>query len=230
MPIDSRLGEIARLVERRRRGAYVGYGRIGDYHQGAYECEYVSPYSKSAHNIDAWVMIFLQDWSSHDRLMLPLDPEVVRLGFTPSLPTSRNLLSLLKSHLQLELRDTYATNLFPFIKLGNLSARIPASDLVRAGREFALPQLDAVRPWLAICLGVATFNAMRVAIGLPLSPTLASAIEEPFVVGSTRVVCQAHTGNMGRNWRNKGGIDRVSADWEVLGQRLEGVRRSHETM
>lgn len=224
MSIDSRLSEIARLVDRRRRDPYAGYGRIGDYHQGIFECDYVSPYSKSAHNLDANVMVFLQDWSSHERLLLPPDPEVVRLGYTPSLPTNRNLISLLRTHLGLELRDTYSTNLFPFIKLGNLSAGIPFTALVRAGQEFALPQLSAIRPRLAICLGLATFNALRVATGHAAVPNLASALEAPFEVGPTRVVCQAHTGNLGRNGRNKGGIDRVSADWKALGRWLEGVR------
>lgn len=214
--MEDRLSEIARLVERRRRAPYVGYNCIGDYHGGIFECDYVSPYSKSAHNLDARVMVFLQDWSSDDRLQRAPDPEIVRLGLTPDLPTNWNLVGLLRTHLGLELRDTYSTNLFPFIKRGNLSSRIPRADLARAAEEFALPQVGAVRPQLAICLGLATFNALRAAAGHPPAPTVASALRWAFRIGPTQVVFQAHTGNLGRNNRNRGGIDRVSADWSAM--------------
>lgn len=59
--------ELLKLVEKRRqRDILRGYARLADYADGAFDrnCDFVSPYSKGAHNYDADVMILLQDWSS----------------------------------------------------------------------------------------------------------------------------------------------------------------------
>lgn len=42
--------ELLKLAELRQSKVYESYTSIADYANGAYECEYVSPYSKSAHN------------------------------------------------------------------------------------------------------------------------------------------------------------------------------------
>ena len=52
------------LAHRRQAARWPPYKYIGDYHGGAYECEFVSPYTKSAGNRDAKLMVLLQDWSS----------------------------------------------------------------------------------------------------------------------------------------------------------------------
>lgn len=205
--------KLAALADNRRGAPWEGYRALADYHEGKYDCHHVSPYTKSAGNVDAEVMVMLQDWSSDLRLSGPFDQEAAELGYTPGLPTNRHLSALLRENFQLPLSAVYATNLFPFIKRGALSAGIPAKDLVRAAREFAVPQIDIVRPRLVICLGLRTFNALRqVVCGGPLQ-TLAAAIEQPFAYGTASVWCQAHTGQLGRNNRNRGGVDRVSQDW-----------------
>lgn len=213
------MDKAARLLElarRRQSCRWPGYKPLADYHDGAYECDFVSPYTKSARNVDATVMIFLQDWSSHDRLSAEVDAEAVALGHTPSLPTNRNLARLLDVHLGLTLGETYGTNLFPFIKSGGLSASIPTRDLERAAREFAVPQIDIVAPRLVVCLGLKTFNALRKALWLEVASTINAAIGEPFSHGRSRMWCQAHTGALGQNGRNRGGIDRVSQDWSAM--------------
>ncbi len=175
---------------------------------------YVSPYTKAAGNVDASVMIVLQDWSSHDRLSGGLDADAIEHGHTPSLPT--NLKRLLGVHLGLSLAETYGTNLFPFIKPGSLSSAIPNRDLERAALEFAIPQMDIVAPRVAVCLGLKTFNGLRRAVGMDASPTIDVATNSPFSHGPTRVWCQAHTGALGQNGRNRGGVDRVSRDWAAM--------------
>src|SRR5262245_49000192 len=100
----TRLLELAR---RRQACRWPGYKPLADYHDGAYECDFVSPYTKSAGNVDATAMIILQDWSSHDRLSADLDADAVAFGYTPSLPTNRNLARLLDVHLGLTLAETY---------------------------------------------------------------------------------------------------------------------------
>jgi hypothetical protein len=41
------------LARRRQAARWPGYGCIGDYRQGRYECDAVSPYTKTAKNTDA---------------------------------------------------------------------------------------------------------------------------------------------------------------------------------
>jgi hypothetical protein len=143
----------------------------------------------------------------------PLDEGARDLGYTPSEPTNRNLARLLKATFGLSISDVYGTNLFPFVKPGGMSDRIPDGDLVRAAQEFALPQIDIVSPRLVICLGMVTFNALRIARDLPHAGNMEAAINSPFTTGNSRVWYQARTGHFGQVSRNKGGVDRVSQDW-----------------
>ena len=77
-------------------------------------------------------MVIGQDWSSYDCLSgRRPDPEVLRLGYTPSLPTNKRLDDLLARHFGLSRSDCYLTNLFPFLKRGDLSAPIRNRDLVK---------------------------------------------------------------------------------------------------
>jgi hypothetical protein len=104
-----------------------------------YECDYVSPYTKTAGNVDAEVMVMLQDWSSDERLSGPFREDSAKLGYTRHLPTNQNLSRLLNATFGLTIRDIYGTNLFPFIKLGPMSAAIRREDLVAAAHQFAIP-------------------------------------------------------------------------------------------
>lgn len=201
------------LAHQRQAARWPGYTPLAAYHQGAYERDFVSPYTAAAGNVDADVMILLQDWSSDDRLRGPFDIEAAEKGYTPSLPTNKNLIRLLREHFDLPLHRTYATNLFPFIKRGALNAPIPVRDLTRAAREFAIPQIEIVAPRLVVCLGLATCNGLRRALGLPQAQTLAEAITQPFSYNGSRVWCQAHTGNLGQNNR---GREQVAGDWLAM--------------
>jgi uracil-DNA glycosylase len=218
------MDKAARLLElarKRQESRWPGYRPLVDYHGGAYECDFVSPYTKSAGNVDAEVMVMLQDWSSDERLSGPLDRNAAELGHTPSLPTNRNLAALLRQHLHVGMEQAYCTNLFPFIKVGKLSASISAKDFSRAAREFALPQIEIVEPRLVVCLGLKTFNGLRSVMREPPLKTMAVAIDEPFSYGTTRIWCQSHTGQLGRNGRNRGGVDRVSQDWARMREDME---------
>lgn len=208
--------ELLALAKLRQSTGYLGYKSIGDYHAGAYECDLVSPYTKTAGNIDAEVMVILQDWASDEFLRGPLHEPSAKLGHTPTLPTNRNLTRLLNITFGLTLREIYGTNVFPFVKLGGMSASIRQLDLIRAARQFGLPQIQVVQPKLVICLGLVTFNALRKACDLKPGPTLVTALEQPFSIGNARVWCQAHTGALGQNNRNRGGVDRVSGDWQRM--------------
>lgn len=197
---------------------------IGDYHDGAYECDHVSPYTKSAGNCDADIMVILQDWTCDERLSGPVMQHRVELGYNPDNDTNVNLIQLLRTTFGITLADTYATNLFPFIKKGRMNANISTADMLRAARDFALPQICIVKPMLVICLGGPTFNALRRACGLSTCSPLELAISNPFKIDKTFVWCQAHTGRIGRNMRNKGGVNRVSQDWQRMKEAVAAMR------
>lgn len=201
------------LAQKRKTTIWPGYRRIGDYHGGAYECDFVSPYTKSAGNVDSEIFVLLQDWSSDESLSGSLDSDCVRYGLTRTLPTNKRLVELLRHHFGVELGDVYATNLFPFIKKGGISSSIPIGDFVRAAHEFALPQIEIVRPKLVICLGLNTFNAVRIACEHAPAGRMDEAIASPFTFGESRVWCQAHTGARGQSNR---GRERVAEDWRKM--------------
>jgi len=206
--------QLLALAKARQAICWDGYNCIADYHSGAYECDHVSPYTKTAGNIDARVMVMLQDWASDESLRKPIDEDARDFGYTRSSPTNQHLSELLEATFGLRLQDVYATNLFPFIKPGKLTGGIRPADLVKAARTFALPQIRIVAPRLVICLGLVTFRALARAIDMRPPPSLCAALDNPFDVGTARVWCQAHTGQLGRN--NRGGAARVKADWLTM--------------
>src|SRR5215475_9103231 len=119
------------------------------------------------------------------------------VGHDPHRRTNRRLRELLRQHFGVDLEQVYATNVFPFVKIGSMSARIRRQDLLRAAKEFALPQIEIVQPRLAVCLGKTAFNAVRSAAGHSPAKSLADAIASHFDFGETQVWCQAHTGQQG---------------------------------
>jgi len=212
------------LAKKRQENIPSGYKGIGQYRNGIYECDYVSPYTKSANNINADIMFLLQDWSSDDCLQSDPTPRELELGYTPDLPTNINLKRLLEKYFGVvDLRETYGTNLFPFIKPGGISAGIPFKALIQAAKDFAIPQIDIVKPKLVICLGTSVYNSILCALGLPLHKTLADSIANPIFYNSILVHAQSHPGGMGRAKRNKGGIDRVSQDWENMARKYKSA-------
>ncbi|NJL31875.1 MAG: hypothetical protein HC898_09720 [Phycisphaerales bacterium] len=82
-------------------------------------------------------MILLQDWASSAELAKPLDDAMVKLGRNPALPTNKNLEALLQRFFGRELQDTFATNLFPFVKSGSISQKSP--QLICGLRRAILP-------------------------------------------------------------------------------------------
>jgi restriction system protein len=85
-------------------------------------------------------MIFGKDWVSSETLAGERDPERKRPGQGWNVPTNRNLRRYLRDHMGgLEFSQTYATNVFPFIKIGKKNAAIRATDMRYAAEKYALP-------------------------------------------------------------------------------------------
>ena len=204
------------LACHRQNHVFPGYRGVGEYHSGAYECDFVSPYTKSAQNVDADIMLVLQDWCSDEFLRKPVDPVVVELGHDPQLDTNTNLKSLLRAHFGIGLEQTYATNLFPFIKPGAMSANVRFADLKKAAEIYTVPEMEIVEPKLVVCLGLAVYRAIRKSLGFVSPDNLHMAIAAPFWNRDAQVWAQSHPGRLGRANRNRGGIDRVAEDWRQM--------------
>lgn len=58
----SKQDALLNLAKLRQETRYDGYTAIGDYDEGVWECDYVSPYSLSSHNEDSDILVILQDW------------------------------------------------------------------------------------------------------------------------------------------------------------------------
>jgi hypothetical protein len=211
-----------RLVKKRqlRENVYQGYFSIADFHDGVYECDYVSPYTKSADNLNANVFVMLQDWASSDAFKDGISNDSIEYGHEVARFTNSNLKTLLQKHFGLKLSQTYGTNLFPFIKPGPMNAKIPQRLLRKAAVEYGLPQIDIIKPRLVICLGKDTFNALRASVSLVEVMTVGEGIEQPFTYQKTVIWLQAHTGILGQNNRNRGGVSRVHTDWQRMAASL----------
>lgn len=214
--VSSKKEALRELARQRQTSRWEPYSCIADYHNGMYDCEHVSPYTKAAGNVDAQVMVLLQDWASHEWLSAPFRPDAAELGHDPSLPTNKNLKELLRAHLDLELTQTYATNLFPFVKPGDMQGSIRPSHLAAAASEFALPQLSLVAPDVVICLGLSTFNALATVLACQRAKTLEDAIANPMKICGMELWCQAHTGNRGQNSRNFRSPGQIARDWNAM--------------
>lgn len=131
------------------------------------ECDHVVPWTISACNVDADLMLIAQDWASED-FLANLNDEDRRLqkllGQVPRLDTNKNLARKVLPQFGLTFADTYATDVFAFVKHGAMTARISFTDLTLSGARYTLPQIEIVRPKMVICLGSASFNAVRRAI------------------------------------------------------------------
>jgi restriction system protein len=212
-----RHAELIKLGLKRKATRWPGYKCLGDYCGGAYECDFVSPYTKTAGNENADVFVLLQDWCSDKTLSGPLNEDAAGLGYIPRLSTNKNLVKLLRLTFGLRLSEVYGTNLFPLIKSKGMSNRIAKKDdWVKAAREFALPQIQIITPKVVICLGLNTFNAVRIACKEVAVNNISRAIDSPFSFAMTRIWCQAHTGYWGQVNRKRAGEDRVSEDWRRM--------------
>ena len=120
---------------------------------------WVSPYTKGAHRIGG-VAIVLQDWASADGLSREPDPDIQLYGRTPKLLTNVRLELLLRSVLGLRLSDVYATNAFPFVKAGGMSAAIPMGDVHSAASRFLTTELNMANPTVVLALGAVAHSAL----------------------------------------------------------------------
>ena len=205
--------------ERRESKPPLGSKAIGDFHNGIYDCKYVSPFTIGAHNENAKIFLLLQDWDSQDDMnKSEIDPieqaNDLTFGYDPNQATNKNLAKLLCTHFKhLEIAETYGTNLYPYIKPGAKDNYIPKEDLLKAANKFALPQIKIVDPKLVVCLGISTFNAVRKACKLKNVNIVEEGIKKPFSLYNSQVWLQTHPSPQAQNQRGK---IKVNEDWKRM--------------
>jgi hypothetical protein len=120
--------------------------------------DWVSPYTKGAHTSESLAFV-LQDWSSEDALRRDIamrggiDPSIQEFGRSLHLLTNTRLEKLLDHFFGYQLADVYATNIFPFVKRGNISSSISMRDARAAAFSFIKPELQIAKPKKVLALG-----------------------------------------------------------------------------
>jgi uracil-DNA glycosylase len=218
MTSEKKREELLRLAGQRRADRREGYLCLSDVHVGYYECDLVSPWSTSAQNVDAELMILGKDWASSKTVVdQPPDPERRRIGQNLEAPTNRNLREYLNDCMGgLEFSETYASNVFPFIKQGKKNSFIRDADMLYAAKKYALPQIEIVSPRMVICLGPPAFYAVRRAAGLPHIDWIEAIAPEPHtIIFGAEVYGVRHPSTY------PDGKIAVKQVWYQLGERLE---------
>lgn len=210
-----------RLSEQRRLDTQKGmskvYKQVGDFHGGIYdEWKLVSPWSKSANNLDSQIMVVAQDWTSEEATKKPL--KHFELGHDPDLPTNKNLKMLLTENFGVSFSEIYATNLFVFVKPGNLSSKIPIGDLIYSAKKYTLEEIKIVQPKVVICLGSATFHSLCKAIDVK-PPSFQFSSENPINYDGCLIFGVPHTGGLGT--MNAGGMANVRKIWRKMIEHLK---------
>ncbi|SDJ99880.1 restriction system protein [Bradyrhizobium sp. Rc2d] len=221
------LGE---LVAKRRNETELAYHHLHSFDQGMWDCEHVVPWTKSACNVDAALILIGQDWASEKFLREPRYNTSERVsarkaaGQDEYLPTNRRLKSLLRTHFRMEFAQTYATDVLVFIKPGNMTGNVPMKDMLYCAETYTLPQMRIIQPVIAICLGAKTFNSVRRALMLAdLKLKEAHAPPAHTIYNGTEIYGVPHTGGLGH--ANAGGMERIDQIWSGLATRFDELKK-----
>ncbi|MBD3330274.1 hypothetical protein GF354_01955 [Candidatus Peregrinibacteria bacterium] len=143
------------------------------------------------------------------KLSQPFDQEIAEIGFKPNLITNKNLSKLLKTTFGLNLSDIFITNLFPYIKPGNMNSNIPQKNFDKAFKEFCLPQIDIITPSLVICCGKKVYSSANKHLN-----NSSNNQNQSFIYNSTLFYFQYHPSPLSVN-RNVG-IKQAQKAWAKM--------------
>lgn len=213
---DKKRTKLAALAKLRMRDTQENlsrlYMQVGDFHGGLYdEWGMISPWTKSAANVDAQLMIIGQDWYSEKAILKSETPW--HCGYNPEAPTNKNLFALLKDAFRLDFSDVYATNLFVFIKAGAANSSIPSRDLLYSAKAYTLNEIDIVAPRAIVCLGSATYRILCRALQVAPQPFKSSYVT-PVTYGNSFIFGVPHPGRLGTN--KAGGMTKVRGIWTQM--------------
>lgn len=219
MTSEQKRAALLSLAKQRQKDSRDGYLRLSEIHGGFYECDHVSPWSTSAQNVDAELMILGKDWASSETLR-DRAPDVDRKerGQGWDVPTNKNLRAYLSGHMNgLEFSQTYSTNVFPFIKIGKKNSSIPAADMLYAAKTYALPQIKIIAPLMVICLGSPGFLAVSRAALAEGADEASNPLPHIYFCG-VEIYAVPHPSMY------PGGKIAVERRWKQLGERLEALQ------
>ena len=207
MEIRTALAELGR--RRREAHAPCRHLNLSQIKNGEYDCDLVSPREKWSGNVNSEVLVFLRDWWGADKLQAAsgsAHEELIRKGIVEGLRTNVDLDDRLQLHGFGSARDVYATNLFPWARVG----RATYPQLRSGAIAYGLPMIDILRPKLVVAMGPNIYRALHEADrGSSPSVTREQIVECPFRIGRTWVIGQAHPADrIGQEVRDR--------QWEVL--------------
>lgn len=230
---------LAELIDQRRSETNSEYCHLHNFDGGYWDFDFLVPWTKSACDLDAQLMIVGQDWASeeflrkHNSIQKRADRK--ETGQDAWLQTNKKLKVLLKNHFALEFANTYATDVSVFIKPGKMSGDVPMSDLLYCAKKYTLPQIAIVQPRVVLCLGAKTFNSVRAAIPerqrmkwseaqLPSSHTIYKGSETYGIYEGSEIYGVPHTGGQGiANARGNENVDRI---WKQLSEQFRKLTTS----
>ena len=102
-----------------------------------------------------------------------------------------------------------------------MTARLKQKDLVLSATQFAIPQIEIIEPKIVICLGGATFNAVRKCNGFGYTPLKHGLSETSFRLGNSMIVGVNHTGGVGA--AVSGGQAAHQRRWSKLAEMYRGI-------
>ena len=124
--------------------------------------DWISPYTKGACTTGG-LAIVLQDWASEDALAAGFNECIAALGRDPTRHTNRALERLLFEGLGTRLVDNYATNVFPYVKPGKMSAAVPQFLVNEMVKRFTVHEIRLAKPMIVLALGKVAQAALRYA-------------------------------------------------------------------
>ncbi len=124
---------------------------------------WISPYTKGACKPNG-IAVVLQDWASEDGLIGQLNPRIAALGRDPDRITNRRLEALLRNVFGISLDNVYATNVFPFVKPGRMSAGLSQKLVNETAQKFTAPELAIAKPRVVLALGKVAQRALQSAL------------------------------------------------------------------
>lgn len=207
-----KLSKLKKLGKDRQSKCYPNFLNIKDILNGEYESDFVSPYTKSAGNVDSQIMVLLQDWASSEGFSKQCNEEIMKFGYNPSLRTNKNFFTLLKQTFNKNISDIFVTNIFPYIKIGNMSKNIPQQYLDQGFEEFCLPQIRIINPKLVICCGKKVFVTVAKYFSDPQRHN--PKIHDNFTIDAVTYYYQRHPSPLAINKHGK--IRKALSDWQVM--------------
>ncbi len=219
-----KIEKLQQLGTIRKNDRLEGYFNISDFHDGKYDAQpWVTPWTISACNVNADLMLIAQDWTSEKRISNPkFNDHMAILGQEPTLQTNKRISELLNRHFSIDFKDTFSTNHFVFIKPGMMNAAIASKDFDYCARKYTFPQLDIVKPKMVICLGGSVGHSLLRVLGHP-KKSFGELKIDSVLHNESSIFFSNHPGGLGL--ANSGGVKGMDQHWKWLGQNFRRLTK-----